>query len=382
MNKIEILNQISQSVDKLYDLVVEDEYLSSDFEKFLTVNEIEIESQAQFNNVVTNYLFEGKTQEGKSVLDYAGEKIPGSSVLYSLKNSFRGIFEIKRVAKTGYEVYSLINEQEMNLISLIKTTNLRSVGRYDFIEARVVEIDNEFYLLEIFDCIGSNYRFDAYRRAIKMIIQKPYLLGYKNEEKINEIKNYIKETHKRFLDYFGNNQVITTNKKADSLIHAFEKGESEYKNLIENIECDKYFDLEEFEEDDFLLSASGGFGTHKENYDTGLYSDENFGFFIIPFLGTFENIFKGADVENSDKCVLEFLFDDKIPPSVITRQPNSLQIINEVLKRAKIRNFDDINELVSYFKPVYYDNFSFSPVCALYNSKVFSQYMGLEETVV
>ena len=386
MNKIEILNNISQTVDQLYDLVVEDEFLSSDFEKFLKVNEIEIESQAQFNSVVTNYLFEGKTQDGRLVLDYCGLKIGSGEIIDAIKKSNCGIFEIKRISKTGYEVYSLTSEIELTLVSLIKTSNLRSIGRYDFIKARIIEFESEFYLLEIFDCIGSNYKLSAYREAIKMIIQKPSILCYKNPQKIELLKKDIQKKHSDFVEFFQESEIITTNRKADSLINAFSAywdGEKlSYAEFIEEIACNKYFSLKEFDDDDFLRSASLGFSAQDELYDVGLYSDEKFGFFAIPFLGTFRNILKGEKVESSDQCILEFLFDDKIPPSVFEKQENALKIINNVLKRAKIKEFKEIEEMMRYFKPKYYEEFNCSSILAIYNSEVFAKYSGFEETVV
>ena len=151
----------------------------------------------------------------------------------------------------------------------------------------------------------------------------------------------------------------------------------EFKEKIEGLEEYSYFKVEEFEDDNFILNASGGFSSHKSLYDIGLMVDLNSGFFAIPFLGTFNKIFEDkSQVKNYKKCILEFLFDDKIPPIVFIKHKNVLDIINPILKENGIKEVGSVDELIKIFKSEWENNYGFSSIEALYNSKLFSEYLG------
>ncbi|MBE7705882.1 MAG: hypothetical protein E7Z91_01365 [Cyanobacteria bacterium SIG30] len=383
MAVVEVLQNISIVMDKLYDFVVKDEFLSNDFEEYLRQNEFVIETSNDLNTVLTEYLLDKKTQSGIRVLDYYAEKNQeDKKIIKAFKDSFEGIFKINKISQNTFEVYSLINEKTITLVSLIKAVNLKGIGRYDYLHARIIEFENVFYILEIFDIIGSNYTQQAYQNAIKMLIQKPNRLVWKNEEKLNKIKSESKKMHEKFIEFFGQNTIITTNKNADNLIENFnalyEGKIDDFDKNIEKINNFSYFKIEEFESDDFISNAAGGFSSHNSLYDIGLYSDENHGFFAIPFLGTFETIFRGEKVENYENCIIDFLFDDKIPPSIITKQKNALEIINKVLLNKGLETMETIDEIIKNFKSDWIENYNFSSTEALYNSELFAQYLGFK----
>ena len=49
--------------------------------------------------------------------------------------------------------------------------------------------------------------------AIAKIIQNPEIVYIDNPKKAKEIEKEIKETRAKFLDYFGTDEIITTNNK-------------------------------------------------------------------------------------------------------------------------------------------------------------------------
>ncbi len=379
---VDVLKEISTVMDSLFDFVVNDEFLSKDFECYLQNNNYEIQTSSEFNNVLTEYLLDKKTRAGVGVLDYYREKTKNnSSIIEAFKNSYEGIFKINKISNNTFDVYSLINEQDMTLLSLVKATSLRGVGRCDFLHARIIEYENVFYILEIFDIIGSNYTQKAYQNAIRMLIEKPRKLVWKNEQKLNQIKEESKKMYECFKKTFKKDTLIVTNKCADNIIANFnliyENKTDEFKEKIEGLEEYSYFKVEEFEDDNFILNASGGFSSHKSLYDIGLMVDLNSGFFAIPFLGTFNKIFEDkSQVKNYKKCILEFLFDDKIPPIVFIKHKNVLDIINPILKENGIKEVGSVDELIKIFKSEWENNYGFSSIEALYNSKLFSEYLG------
>ena len=57
---VDSLNLIGQTMDSILDFLAQDEELSQDFQKYLEINEIEIETPKQFNNFVIEYILDMK----------------------------------------------------------------------------------------------------------------------------------------------------------------------------------------------------------------------------------------------------------------------------------------------------------------------------------
>lgn len=396
MSVVEIVQNISETVDKLLDFLVQNEILSADFEKYLEINQIEVENQNDFNIVALDFLFERKMQSGIRVIDFcATNNAADIEIISALKNSYLSIFEIKKIEKNSLKVHSVISENDFELMSLIKTVNLRGLGRNDFIKARIIELQGTYYILEIFEVIGSNSFQKAYNDALKMLIEKPKLLCFKNNQKLAQMKLECEKIYADFVKFFNKYGVlepseiqtqylIAKNKNADELLKLFnnfcENGKMfECEDLLEMPDKCEFFDLEEFIGDDFLNNAALGFANCEKNYDIGFVADKNAGFFTIPFLQTFKNIFEHDENDiNSQKCAINFLMSDKIPPFVIEKFAK-LEKINEILQKNGFETFENMNDLIANYKSDYRENTIFSPVMALYNSNLFKKYMGFEK---
>ena len=57
---VDVLQDISIIMDKLFDFVANDEVLSKDFEEHLKQNDFLIENSSEFNTVLTEYIFQCK----------------------------------------------------------------------------------------------------------------------------------------------------------------------------------------------------------------------------------------------------------------------------------------------------------------------------------
>lgn len=383
MDVIETTSKISSAMDALIDFVVTDELLSREFECYLVKNKIEIQKEAELNDVLIKYLFEEKMENGKFVLDYFEEKTNADkNIVYALKKSFVSVFQIKKISKNSYDTKDLASEKEYTLIPLVKTTSLRGIGLFDFIKARVIEISGNFYLLEIFDVIGQYKEYIANFETVNSIVKNPKIAVLNNKEKLLEIKASIKSFHSSFTECFETDEIITSNKEIDKILdefYKFHKGEIknvEIKPLDEKFEY-KFFEIEEFK-NNVLLNTAVGFSEGKE-YDVGIYSDSELGLFIIPFLGTFNEILKGKVTDNPKDCIKEFLLNDKIPPSLFIKKQeeygNLTDIINDVLDCS----FSSIDEIIDTYKQNYKDGMRFSATSILYNSVVFSKVLGYKE---
>ena len=195
-------------------------------------------------------------------------------------------------------------------------------------------------------------------------IQNPEIVYIDNPKKAKEIEKEIKATNKKFIDFFGSDEIITTNKFADDVIGLFndfaEGGEKkDFSDKIQLPEKFQFFNVAEFNNsyDNFLENSLGGFSSHKETYDVGIVYDEELGMYAVPFWGTFNRIFeadKPSDIQNYDKCIQYFLFNDKFSANLIKRvaekHENFLPIVNGILKTDYT-----LEELLQRYKSHYLD---------------------------
>ncbi len=382
---VDKLNALSEEMESLLDFMATDTKIGEDFETYVEENNIKIEKQSQLNIALIEYLLDGKMQDNTRVLDYylAQNKQKNPLVIEAYKNSITSVFEITKVLKNAYETYSLTCEKEFCLIPLVKMVNLRGIAKGDFIQARIIEFEGEFYLLEIYDVISSLNFYKAASEAVKCLISNPKCAIFKNKEKLNKIKNSINTFKGSFENIFKNkNDIITTNKLADNLINAFRE-ESDPTPYIQNVDEYKFFDIKEYSrEDDFIQNAIGGFSSHNCIYDIGLHFDCNEGLYIVPFLGTFYEIFKTYQneefkIEGAKECIKEFLKSDKVPKSVIANVAKKYENFLDVINFALETDFNSTSQILDRFKGL--DEQKFSPMIILYNSKIFSDILGIKD---
>ena len=382
---VDSLNIISSTMENILDFVAQDETLSKDFQQYLEVNNIEIESERDFNNIIIEYMLDMKMQNGLRVLEYYRRNSKNyNDIIDALQNSFCCVFKVEKILSNAYEAICLTSGAKLTLIPMVKMTHLKQIGKYDYIVARILELSGVQYILEIYDVISEYNPYKATVQAIRYMLSNPKSAYYKNPEKKEILENSVKDFDDKFHKYFNNDFIITTNKKVDLLIEAFNKYREnietiDYKNLIEQVEENKYLNIEEFNCNDetFMQNAVGGFSSHKETYDVALWMDGSRGLYIIPFLETFFKCFEG-DIEGKDECIKEFLTSDKIPPSVIkyaqNKYGNFFETVNNVLKT----NFETLEEVLFNTKASFIDSGVYSPVNVLFNSELFSNLIGLK----
>ena len=382
---VDSLGLISKTMEKILDFVANDEVLSNDFREYLEYNNIEIETEKEFNNVIIQYMLEEKMQNGLRVLEYfRRNNETESDVISALQNSFCAVFKINKILSNAYEVVCLTSGVNLEIIPMVKMSHLKQIGRFDYIQARIVELGNVYYILEIYDVISEFDVFKATTTAIKYMIQNPKSAYFKNPDKKLQLEKSVEEFSLKFNEYFKSNFVVTTNKKVDELISCFneyrlDNKKTDFSVLIEKPQNYKYINIEQYNSNDegFINSAIGGFSTHKETYDVALWMDKKRGLYIIPFFETFLKCFD-EKIEGENNCIKEFLTSDKIPPSVIKyaceNKVSFFDKINEVLKT----EFSNLEEVLFNTKAVFLDEGVYSPVITLFNSDLFSSLISVE----
>lgn len=382
---LEDLREINNVIKDLAVFVQENESVKPDFEEYLKTI-----GNTNFQSACFNYIFE-RNLYNKSILALFLEKSKNLSssvkkITKALTKSISSIFEIKKVLQNGFELNNIINEKTYPVVSLVKMTSFRGLGSGQYVVARIFKFEDTYYLLEISGVLPSSKKDDALRYSIAKIIQNPELVYFDNPQKQKEIEQNIKEIYAKFIEFFGKDEIVSTNRFADDLIGAFndfaEGGEkTDFNDKIQEPETYRFFDVSEFNNsyENFLENSLGGFSSHKEVYDVGIIFDEELGLYAVPFWLTFNKIFENSDnVENAKECLEFFLNNDKFSDNIIkrvaARHENFIDVVNKLLDT----NYT-LELLLEKYKSRYLENKIFSSTTVLYKSKAFSKTLGIIE---
>lgn len=382
---LEDLKEINDVIKELAEFIQNDETVKPDFEEYIrTVGGM------NFQSACFNYIFERNLNQ-KSILTLFLEnskKLSASTkkIVKALMNSMSSIFEVKKVLQNGFELNNIINEKTYGVVSLVKMTSFKGIGGGQYVVARIFEFEKAYYLLEISGVLPSSRKDDALRYSVAKIIQNPELVYLDNPAKQKEIEKEVKDIYDKFIEFFGKDEVVTTNKFADDLIGAFndfaEGGEKvDFQDKIQLPETYKFFDVNEFNNsyENFLENSLGGFSSHKETYDVGIVFDKELGLYAVPFFETFNKIFENPDgIENAKACVQFFLENDKFSANIIKRVAERHENFMEVVNNFLGTNYS-FDELLEHYKARYLKNKIFSSTTVLYKSKAFSKTLGIIE---
>jgi hypothetical protein len=373
--------------------------VSPDFEEYLKAIGIKNEPTPAFQSACFNYIFERNLGESReTIIDLyllcenfkklQKEDKRAKSIVEALNTSISSIFSIKRVLKNGFKFDNIINEKSYDVTSLVKMSSFKGIGVGQHVVARIFNWNEASYLLEISGVLPVYKTDDALRYAVAKIIQNPELVYIDNPEKEEEIKDEVADLYKKFIEYFGKDEVITTNKFADDIISMFndyaESGEkAAFKSKIKSLDEYKFFDVSEFNNaySNFLENSLGGFSSHKETYDVAVIYDKELGLYAVPFYETFNKIFEAdnyKDIEGYDKCIDYFLNNDKFSANIIKRvadkHKNFVEVVNEIYN-TKLT----LDEILKKYKSRYLKTKIYSSTTVLYKSSVFSKTLGIVE---
>lgn len=392
---LEDLKDINDIIKDLALFIRQDEAIQPDFAEYIRTIGINSNSTGvQFQAACFNYIFERNLgEERKSVFDLYLEKNEGltdevKAIVEELKTSISSVFEVKKVLKNGFNLYNIVNEKSYEALSLVKMTSFRGIGAGQYVVARIFYHNEKAYLLEISGVLSSTKKDEAYRYAVAKIVQNPELVYLDNPEKQKEIESEVANIYQSFIEFFGQDEVVTTNKFADDLIGLFndyaESGEkADFSDKIQLPEALGFFNVKEFNNSysNFLENSLGGFSSHEETYDVGIIFDKELGMYAVPFYGTFNKIFEVenvTEITNYDKCVEYFLTNDKISANILkkvaSKHKNFMEVINKILK-----NNYKLEDLLKTYKNRYQENKIYSSTTVLYKSKAFSQTLGIIE---
>lgn len=394
MSVIEKLSVISDTITKVMNFVLTNEIVKPDFDEYIAALSAKNADTSRIQALLIPYIAERRlTTDRKTVIELFIDNTKDISadekeILEGLKLSFSGVFEIRRVLSSGFELYNLINEMMYKVLSLVKMNNYRGISPGQYAVCRIFPYRNEFYLLEVSNVISSINKDEVYKYAIAKIIEKPEDAYEQNSKKLEQIEALVKDFGKKFQECFNTNEIITTNHYADNLINMFniycEDGilpeKKEIEDNIKQIEHNRYFAVSDFKNSysNFMEKSLEGFAAHSASYDIGIIYDNELGLFVLPFYQTFCKIFEAdnyKEVQGYKDCVKNFLENDKVPANIIKniagKYENFIIRINEILEADY-----SLESLLNYYKADSVEKKIFSSASVLYASKVFEQIMS------
>lgn len=397
MSVIDKLSSISDTLSSVFKFAQENSEIKEDFDEYLKTIGLYNAPASEINSVLVTYVFERAFHKGADNVFsmYLKEKQDIDSntknIVLALQNAIDALFEVKAVQKTGFDLYSLVNEKKYFAMPLVKMSHLRGIYKGNYILARIFPYENEYYIIEIRETYSSMDKDRVLKYAVAKIIERPENLYKDNDQKLKEIETEISKFSEKFTSCFGSDEVITTNECVDNLISDFndyyfdsEKDPSAIKELIKPIENYGYFKVPEFNSsyDNYIESSMAGFSSHSSKYDVGVIFDKELGMFIVPFYGTLCHIFETEnykDIKGWDECIKAFMENDKIPATLVKKlaekYPNFLGVLNDLYGTQMA-----LDEFLEQYKLDYLKNKIYSPTSVLYASKSFGDLMGFIPT--
>ena len=391
---IELINGI---VDKIFEFIREDKDVTSDLANYIESIKHEIKSEAESHSAIMSYLFERKLQScDKSVFELYEEKNQDladaqKEVLSSLEKSISSVFELKKISRTGFELYNLVNEKTYPVLSLTKISNLRGIFPGYYFIARIFSHNGDNYIISLDKVLPSSARESALRYVVMKQLENPELLYHDNEAKLVEMEESVKDLGNKFSEYFAKEEIITTSDHIDDLLRGFndfvegtgEKQQEEIDRHIVLPESYAYFEVKEVtgEVIDPIQAAVKGFSSHEKVYDVGIIFDKDNGLMVLPFYGTFKEIFNSEDyksVKGYKDCIRKYIESEKVATAPIIRIYNiNPEKFNKIIGETLELDKPDLTELFLQYKKKYLKNKVFSALTVLYLSRAFSELMEI-----
>jgi hypothetical protein len=166
MTVIEKITEINNILKEIFNFTQTNETIKEDFTEYLSTIGANNISLNQMEKIFLPYIFERRIND-KSILEMFKESSKNSDIIDGLINAQSSVFEIKKILKSGFELYNLINERTYTVSSLTKMTNFRGVYAGQYIVARIFSLAGDYYVIET--------------KKPKIINVKPYYDKYAKE---------------------------------------------------------------------------------------------------------------------------------------------------------------------------------------------------------
>lgn len=386
--------RINDVMNKIFGYINTNLNLKKDLDDYYNMAGISKDNKRQLSNYTINYIFERRLNK-KTIFDYAlagmnNINAEERALIKTLNNSVDGIFEVRKITHSNFELFNIINEKAYTVKPMEKMVKFRNLSVGHFLFARILHLDNEYFLYHVVDHITYPKRVVAFQIAISRLAQNPSLFYFDNPEKLKELKDNSKNLTDKFEKLFKSKVVTTSNKSADALIGFLNEyietkkkpADTKVKKHLAPLETSTYFDIEELKEGkNLLLEAKKGFSSQNKEYNISLIADEKSGLQVVPFLDVFLSVFEKdnyQEIPNYKNCVEKFITTKQITPIALEmaneKYPETfLTRVNEILGT----EFQNLDEILQKYKQFHLDNPYTSSTLTLYSSYAFKRLISV-----
>ena len=190
----EKITEINDVLKDIFNFIQSNEEVRADFEEYLATIGSKNISLNQIEKIFLPYIFERRLND-KFILELYREESKNKEIVDALLEAQASVFEIKKILRNGFELYTLVNEKIYTVSSLTKMTNFRGIYSGQYIAGRIFRFHDENFIVEISSVLSHSQKAEAYRYAVMKLIQNPRALYYDNPEKEQEIKNTVSEMY-------------------------------------------------------------------------------------------------------------------------------------------------------------------------------------------
>ena len=144
MNIEERMESINGVIRDIADFIQSHKDIKDDFNEYLKTIGENSKNGVSFQAACFSYILERNVGEDlKSIPELYLENTKNldkeaKKIVEAMEDSISSVFEIKRVTKTGFELFNIVNERKYIITSLMKMTTFRGIGSVKYVIARIL----------------------------------------------------------------------------------------------------------------------------------------------------------------------------------------------------------------------------------------------------
>jgi hypothetical protein len=316
-------------------------------------------------NFLDQFLFQERLEDGRTVVEtFVAEhpELPADEreMLLGWRDTVEGVFEVARRDGEALLVVNLVDDLTYRAHSNAGPGFFRQLPRGSFLNTRLVPLGDEWLISGMPSMVPASARRDVYRIAAELSVRFPHLV-FRNPEKLAKAWEMQREERRRFIAFFGGDQVVLPGSALGERLRAYthyrtyDVRDDEGKTVAERVKevrgaAPPQLDVPLAKE---LTSAE----------TVGVIYDEQEGLAFYLDFGTIEETFADpalTDERKHRKAVLAYLHDESISPlpfrRLAARDPaRASQVFQRVLKQPRFSWERDGEALLRKHKGEYFD---------------------------
>jgi hypothetical protein len=310
-----------------------------------------IDSEDEFHEFTDNFVYSNRLPDNLTVIDRFVSETSGltekeKAIVLKWKDPVVGLFQVKRTLPDGFVAENLINEVDYTIKPTTIPQRFEQLARPGaFFRAKIIPASDSEYIFSGVQKFLDISEKEMLKRVAELQMKNPQFAFRDNEEKIKRGFELQKKDRELFIEYFGNDEVLTEGKKLEDLMEGF----MNYKLKKHDKPIPEGYRPPKIKLPEDLIKSN----------DVGIVFDEMSGQHYLVNYGLILNVFQSPDdlkIQRYKRDILTYLEDQTISPHVLKRlffksPQNAEFIIRKVLDRPEFSLEKDFDSLMDELKP-------------------------------